>query len=131
MNNSNMLQELKRMIEQQQAQLDKQAAEISALKEQLSGTTEALTTKADKEALKDRTEVTSSYSNVNVSLYGQFNRALMYVNNGDSSKWYSVDNTNSQARFGLLASVDTASGWLVGGRLEYGIVSNGSSDVTS
>ncbi len=128
---NNMLQELKRMIEQQQAQLDKQAAEIAALKEKLSGTTEALATKADKEALKDTDKmVTSSYSNVNLSLYGQINRALMYVNNGDTSKWYSVDNTNSQSRLGLLASVDTASGWLVGGRIEYGIVSNGSSDVS-
>jgi len=50
----------------------------------------------------------------------------MYVNNGDSSKWYSVDNNNAQTRFGLRASVDTSSDWQVGGRIEYGIVSNSS-----
>jgi len=126
----NMLQELKRMIEQQQAQIDKQASEIAALKEQLGGNTEALATKADKgdTGATDKM-VTSSFKNVNVSLYGQINRAMMYADNGDSSKWYSVDNTNSQTRFGLLASVESDLGWIMGGRIEYGIVSNGSSDV--
>jgi len=127
-----MLQELKRMIDQQQAQIDKQAAEIAALKEQLAGNSEALANTADKEALKDTEKmVTSSYPNVNLSLYGQFNPALLYGNNGDSSKWYAVDNINSQTRLGLRASVDTNIGWQLGGRIEYGIVSNGSSDVNN
>jgi len=126
----NMLQELKRMIEQQQAQLDKQAAEISALKEQLAGNTEAIGTKADKAAVTDTDKmVTSSKSNVNLSLYGHVNKAAMYVNNGDTSKWYVVDNINSQTRLGLRANVETMSDWNIGGRIEYGIVSNASSDV--
>ncbi len=128
--NDSMLQELKRMIEQQQAQLDKQAAEISALKEQLAGNSEAIGAKADKGAL-DNTDkmVTSSLSNVNLSLYGHINKAAMYVNNGDTSKWYVVDNINSQTRLGLRANVETSSNWDIGGRIEYGIVSNASSDV--
>ena len=126
----NMLQELKRMIEQQQKQIDQQAAEIAGLKEQLSGNSEILAGKADKEDIKGLDKVvTSSFERVNLSLYGQVNRALLYGDNGDASKWYSVDNINSQTRLGLLASVDTTSGWNVGGRIEYGIVSNGSSDV--
>lgn len=128
--NDSMLQELKRMIEQQQAQLDKQAAEIAALKEQLGGTNEALASKADKESVKNNDKmVTSSLSNVNLSLYGQINKAAMYVNNGDTSKWYVVDNINSQTRLGLRANVETMHDWNIGGRIEYGIVSNGSSDV--
>ena len=128
--NDNMLQELKRMIEQQQVQMDKQAAEIAALKEQLGGTNEALATKADKESVKSNDKmVTSSFSNVNLSLYGQVNKAAMYVNNGDTSKWYVVDNIDSQTRLGLRANVETMNAWNIGGRIEYGIVSNASSDV--
>ncbi len=127
-----MLQELKRMIEQQQAQLDRQAAEISALKEQLTGNSEAIGTKADKADVADNDKmVISSKANVNVGLYGHVNRALLYVNNGDSSKWYSVDNSNSQTRLGLNALVDTGSDWKIGGRIEYGIYSNSSSAVNN
>lgn len=130
MMNDNMLQELKRMIEQQQKQIDQQAAEIAELKEQLTGNTEMLADKADKEDVKGLDKVvTSSFERVNLSLYGHVNRALLYANNGDTSKWYSVDNINSQTRLGLRASVETMSGWNVGGRIEYGIVSNASSDV--
>ncbi len=130
MMDDNMLQELKRMIEQQQKQIDQQAAEIAGLKEQLAGNSEMLADKADKEDVKGLDKVvTSSYERVNLSLYGHVNRALLYANNGDTSKWYSVDNINSQTRLGLRASVETMSGWDVGGRIEYGIVSNGSSDV--
>jgi len=130
---NNMLQELKRMIEQQQAQLDKQAAEIAALKEQLGGNTETLATKADKAAVEDMDKtdkmVTSRLSNVNLGLYGHINKAAMYVNNGETSKWYAVENTNSQTRLGLRANVETLHNWNIGGRIEYGIVANGSSDV--
>jgi hypothetical protein len=128
--NDSMLQELKRMLEQQQAQIDKQAAEIAALKEQLGGTNEALATKADKESVKSIDKmVTSSLPNVNLSLYGHINKAAMYVNNGDTSKWYAVDNIDSQTRLGLRANVETMNSWNIGGRIEYGIVSNASSDV--
>ncbi|MGI9537520.1 MAG: porin, partial [Desulfocapsaceae bacterium] len=129
---SDMLHELKRMIEQQQAQIDQQAAEIAALKEQLAGNTEAIAVKADKEDTEDLEKVAySSFSNVNVSLYGQFNPAALYVNNGDSSKLYVVDNVHSQSRFGLRARVDTTSGWQVGGRFEYGVSGNASTEVNN
>ena len=127
-----MLQELKRMIEKQQAQLDQQSAEIAELKERLAGTNDAIDTKADKDTVAGNDKmVTSSKSNVNVGLYGHVNRALLYVKNGDTSKWYSVDNSNSQSRFGLNAVVDTGTGWEIGGRIEYGIFSNSSSAVNN
>jgi len=129
---NDMLRELKRMIEQQQTQIDKQAAEIAALKEQLSGNSEAIAVKADKADVEGLDKVvSSSFTNVNVSLYGQFNPAMLYADNGDSSKMYVVDNVHSQTRFGLRAAVDTSSGWKAGGRLEYGITGNASFDVNS
>jgi len=129
---SDMLRELKRMIEQQQAQLDRQAAEIAALKEQLGSNTEALAVKADKADVDDLDNVAySSFSNVNVSFYGQFNPAVLWADNGDSTKTYVVDNVHSQTRFGLRAGIDTSSGWKVGGRFEMGITGNGSFDVNN
>lgn len=129
---NDLLLELKRMIEQQQVQLDRQSAEIAKLKEQLAGNTESIGVTADKEELADVEKMaTSSFSNVNVSLYGQFNPAILAVNNGDSSDFYVVDNTHSQTRFGLKASVDTVSSWKVGGRLEYGITANASHEVNN
>jgi len=129
-----MLLELKAMLEKQQAQIDKQAAELTTLRQKLAGNTEVLTTKASKEDVAKVTEATdkmvsSSFSNVDLSFYGHMNRAILYSDNGDSKDLYSVDNLNSQTRLGFKAGVDTTSGWLVGGRVEYGIVSNGSSDV--
>ncbi len=132
----NTLLELKKMIEQQQAQIDKQAIELSKLREQLSGNTQALTAKADKSDIVDKEDsktaekmVISSSPNVNLSLYGHMNKAGLFVETGDDSNVYVVDNTSSQTRLGLKAAVDAGSGLGVGGRIEYGIVSNGSWDV--
>jgi len=145
---ANMLQELKKMIERQQIQINRQAAELAELKKLLlekSGELPAKTVKADKVDRVDKMHVAtvedekeakaadkmviSGLSNVNLSLYGHVNKAGLFVDSGDSSDWYVVDNTNSQTRLGLKAAVDAGRGWIAGGRIEYGIVSNGSSDV--
>jgi uncharacterized coiled-coil protein SlyX len=139
MSEADMLAELKRMIQQQQAQIDQQAAEIAALKEQLSGSAAALQAdvakleeeKADKSAVEDLgvdKMVVSSNSNIDVNLYGQLNRAVLFADNGDSSDVYFVDNTNSNSRLGLRASGEVG-GWKIGTRFEYGIVSSASDDV--
>ncbi len=147
----NMLQELKKMIEEQQVQIDRQAAELAELKELLAGKSNKLTAKTvdpdktGRSAEKGKTDVaaedggkeinaadkmvTSKLSNINLSLYGHVNKAGLFVDSGDSSDWYVVDNINSQTRLGLRAAADTGIGWVAGGRIEYGIVSNGSSDV--
>ena len=132
-----LLLELKAMLEKQQAQIDKQASELTILRQKLAGNSEVLTTKASKEDVEKVTEaaakvdkmVTSKFSNVDFSLYGQIDRAVLYSDNGDSKDLYSVDNANSNTRMGFNAGVDTASGWLVGGRIEYGLVSNASDAV--
>ena len=98
------LHDLEELVQRQQQQLDSQAGEIAALKEQLKtllGTTEqnkeALTTKADKEEIKNlplNKMVASKNANVDVSLYGQINRAALWADNGDSGKVYFVDNSS-------------------------------------
>ena len=128
-----MLLELKRLIEQQQQQLDGQAAQIAELKEQLGGTTKAIEKKADKEdiaSLGVDKMVTSKFAHVDVNLYGHLNRGFLWSDNGDSSKVSFVDNSNSQSRLGLNALVSPSEGFKVGGKIEYGIKSNASTDIS-
>jgi hypothetical protein len=128
-----MLLQLKQLIEQQQRQLDQQASEIAKLKQQVVGATAEIEKKVDKEEVtKNDVEkmVTSSFENVDVNLYGQLNKGVLWSDNGNSSKVYFVDNDNSQSRLGLNASVSPTEDITVGGRIEYGVVSNSSSDVS-
>lgn len=125
--------ELKKIVEMQQKQLDSQADELNTLKQQLNKNTEAVATKAETKAMEDPSKMskmtTSSLEKVKLSVYGQVNRAALFADNGDDSSWYFVDNINSQTRLGLRASVEKFHNWSIGGRIEYGIVSNASSDV--
>lgn len=129
----NMLLELKKLIEQQQLQLDYQSQEIAKLKEQLGGAEAEIDKKVDKEELaKLETEkmITSKFEHVDVSLYGHLNRGVLWSDNGDSSKVFFVDNANSQSRLGLTASVAPSEDLTVGGRIEYGLSTNSTNDVS-
>lgn len=112
------LDELRRIIEQQQAQLDNQAMEIKKLKEQM-GAEEG-----------SPVWVKSSKADVNVELYGQVNRAVLWADNDDSSDTYFVDNDNSSSRMGLKAEVFLPQESKVGARIEYEFQSNASNDVS-
>ncbi|MFT5699353.1 MAG: hypothetical protein ACI8ZB_002211 [Desulforhopalus sp.] len=128
-----MLLELKKLIEQQQKQLDNQASQIAELKEQLGGTSQAVEKKVDKEevvSLGVDKMVTSKTAHVDVNLYGHLNRGVLWSDNGDSSKVSFVDNSNSQSRLGLNAAVFPSEDFTVGGKIEYGIKSNASTDVS-
>ncbi len=110
-----------------------QAKEIVALKEQLGGVSKAIEQKADTKdviALETVEVVNSKSKNVTVSLYGQVNRAVLWSENGDSSKVSFVDNSNSQSRIGINASASPVEGLSVGGKIEYGVKSNASSDIS-
>lgn len=129
----NMLLELKKLIEQQQQQLDNQSKEIAKLQEQLGGATAEIEKKADKEEvakLETGQMVTSKFEHVDVSLYGHLNRGVLWSDNGDSSKAFFVDNANSQSRLGLTASVAPSENITVGGRIEYGLSTNSTNDVS-
>ena len=130
---------LEQMVKEQQRQLDTQASEIAELKEQLKailGATrqnqEALTAKADKkeiENLKVDKMVTSSNKNVDLNLYGQINRAVLWADNGDSSRTYFVDNIFSSTRMGLNAQAGINDDLTIGAKIEYEITSNRSNRV--
>lgn len=130
-----MLLELKKLIEQQQKQLDNQAAQIADLKNQLGGGMTAAAPAASptkEEAAPSPVEkmVSSRLEQVDVNLYGHINRGVLWADNGDASKTYFVDNSNSQSRLGVNASVAPSDDFKVGGKIEYGIKSNASADVS-
>lgn len=130
-----MLLELKKLIEQQQKQLDTQAAQIADLKTQLSGGAVAQAPMAEKAEAKEPVAageekvVSSRLKEVDVNLYGHINKGVLWADNGDASKVSFVDNSNSQSRIGVNASVSPSEDFNVGGKIEYGIKSNASADV--
>lgn len=131
-----MMMELKKLIEQQQAQLAKQAKQIEELQKNLGGVNVAMEQKASKEELKAIEDTTGSnayikskFENVDVSVYGQINKAMMFADNGSSSKTYFVDNSNSSSRIGLAAKVGVSEDFSVGGKFEYDFQSNASSKI--
>lgn len=136
---SGSMQDLEQQVKQQQQQLDTQASEIAALKEQLQallGATQqnkdALTAKVDKEEfdkLNVDKMVVSKQKNVDVTLYGQVNRAALWADNGDASKVYFVDNKNSTTRMGIAAKAKMSDDMSIGGKIEYEATSNLSNKV--
>jgi predicted porin len=74
-------------------------------------------------------QVTNAQQGIQVQLYGQVSRALMFVDDGHQSKWFHVDGQPSSTRIGINASAPVGSGLRVGGRIETEIKSNPSDTV--
>lgn len=69
-------------------------------------------------------------ASLTVQLYGQVNRALMFVDNETSSKWFHVDGQPSSTRFGIQGTSQIAPGLRAGARIESEMKSNPSDVVT-
>jgi predicted porin len=67
--------------------------------------------------------------NLQVQLYGQVDRMLMFADNEVSSKWFFVDNQMSSSRIGVQGAADIGGGLRAGGRIETEIRSNQSNSV--
>ena len=74
--------------------------------------------------------VRSGSSGTELSLYGQVNRALLRVNDGNGSDTFFVDNANSSTRLGLRAEGSVSKNLTIGSTIEFEIVSNSSSSVS-
>jgi hypothetical protein len=66
---------------------------------------------------------------VDVGISGQINRAMMYVDDGSTGKWFFVDNENSSTRFRFTGSNDFENSWKVGIVWEVEMQSNSSDEV--
>ena len=134
------LDRLEKIIQQQQEQI---AAQQKAL-EQLQGEVEAL----KGASAEERTDVSEerqvyaeavseeqkgavvSDSKLNIKLYGQVNKAVLFSNDGDSGTTYLVDNDNSSTRIGVLGTVNPNDKFKVGTRLEFEYQTNPSNLVS-
>lgn len=68
--------------------------------------------------------------NLQVQVYGQVNRALMFVDDETQSKWFHVDGQPSSTRFGIQGTAQATPGLRVGARIESEMKSNPSDVVT-
>ena len=75
-------------------------------------------------------EVASSNDKVSVSLYGQVNRAMTLVNDGDESYLNHVDNDNSSTRFGFKARAKGSDTLTAGVNMEWEYQQNPSNKVS-
>lgn len=75
-------------------------------------------------------QVTGGQQGIQVQLYGQVSRALMFADDGHQSKWFHVDAQPSSTRFGLNASAQATPGLRVGARIETEMKSNPSDTVS-
>jgi len=67
---------------------------------------------------------------VDFAISGQINRAAMYVDDGQTAKWFFVDNENSSTRFRFTGSNDFENSWKVGIVWEVEMQSNSSDEVS-
>ena len=67
---------------------------------------------------------------IDVAISGQVNRAAFYADDGESAKWFFVDNDNSSTRFRFRGSNDFGSGWKAGLLWEVEMQSNASNKVS-
>ncbi len=130
-----MLNRMERIIQMQQEQIDAQAKDIKELRKQLEVLTKTLKkpdeTSTESASASGSSEIVRSRSDkVSVQLYGQVNRAFMYVSDGDSSETFSVDNDTTSSRLGVLGKVKANDDTTVGMKVELEYQQN-PSDVVS
>lgn len=63
---------------------------------------------------------------VNLDIYGQVNRAVLYTHDGDAGEFYSVDNDSSSTRIGAKVKAKANDYLTVGGNFEWEYQSNDS-----
>ncbi|MDX2481973.1 MAG: porin [Desulfuromusa sp.] len=128
------LERLEQLLQQQQQQIESQSRTIEQLEDKLdtlAGSAPEPARAADQQvAQSDKPVVQSGNDKVNVKLYGQLNRGVLVVDDGDSTNTYQVDNANSSTRIGLLGSVKPIKDWSIGTRFEVEFQSNSSSAVS-
>lgn len=128
--NKAMLERLEKIIQQQQKQIEAQSKAIESLQKQVNELQGETVETREKPMEKKPFEWVSPGSNkAKVKLYGQVNRGVLYVDDGDDETLYQVDNDNSSTRIGILGSIQGSETVDVGTKIEVQFESNSSSEV--
>lgn len=127
------LEALEQLLQQERQKNEAQARTIEKLQEKLDAMSVETSTSSNVSdtttAAVDKPTVQTDNDKVNVKLYGQLNRGVLIVDDGDSTKSYQVDNDNSSTRIGLIGSVVPHDEWKIGSKFEVEFESNSSSAV--
>lgn len=129
------LEQLQAIIEQQQKQLEAQAKVLNDLQSQMKQMQEnaananASATPAGAQSANSST-VSSTDDKINLSISGQVNRAVNYVNDGQDSDIYHVDNDASSTRIRAVGEGRVNEDVKIGAKIEFEVESNSSNDVS-
>ena len=144
-----LLEQLQRLVEQQQEQLNRQAETIEALQtrvdqlDQTSTQTQAIASEAQSTAnqaidtaqktsagqLPD-TVVTSGSERVKLAISGHINRAVNFADDGDKTRAFFVDNDTSNSRIRFVGTGQVTEDTKLGSRIEVAFSPNNSFDVS-
>jgi len=128
------LDELKRLIQQQQQQIEAQSRLLQQLQtrvQQLSQRPRPAAAPVQPAATSIPPKVAQSGSkDVTLSLSGQVNRAALILNDGESTKLFNVDNDNSSTRVRWDGRAKVSDDFKIGTRIEVQFESNSTVDVS-
>jgi len=139
------MKELEKIIAAQQAQIAAQAdllnrlqAEVSALA-QSTASAQTTAVKAQKTATSNQRQIqqaaapaglaASGGDKVALKLYGQVNRGLLYIDDGNTQEVFHVDNDHSSTRIGLTGDVQATENLNIGAKIEVQMESNSTGNV--
>lgn len=128
-NADDLIMKLKRMVEKQQEQLEIQQKQIETLMKQVEALKD-VTLPSEKVAELPKDLVRSTGDKVSARIYGQVNRGLLYVNDGENSDLMFVDNDNSSTRIGFLGNARLNDDLTAGARIEVQFESNSTAAVS-
>ena len=128
------LDELRRIIERQQQQLEQQARSLEALRRQVEGMSqnlEAASVASDGDVLAKAQPRTmqSGSDRVKLTLSGQVNRGLLFIDDGEETETFNVDNDNSSTRVRLVGEARPSEDFAVGANIEVQFESNSTAAV--
>ncbi|GAB4336999.1 MAG: hypothetical protein Kow0089_07810 [Desulfobulbaceae bacterium] len=112
------------VLKAMQQQLAQQAKAIAELQKKLSTVPEA--GKEEHVAVVTHPGKTK----VQVSLYGQVNKGVLYADDGNRNKTFFTDNDASSTRFGIKANVKPGGAWTAGSLMEFEYQTNPSNKVS-
>jgi predicted porin len=128
------LEEMRRLIEQQQQTIDAlrdQMRELQAGQSETRETLRATEQKVDEaRQASEQPLITSSSPRMKLGVYGQVSRLLNLADDGKSTKAYFVDNDISVSRIGAKATGQVTDDLSIGAVLELAISPNNSDEVS-
>lgn len=120
-----------RELQELRAQVANQQAEIDMLKEQKVAAPVDLSAEQKRlDALEAKNWVSALKKKVDVTLYGQVGKAVMFADDGHDDDVFFVDNNISGTRLGVKAKSKLNDEFSVGGQLEFEWTQNNSAKVS-